>query len=284
MDLPAGTAADPALAADRLATRYGLKSWTRATPAWNETLDVLLGHRSVRRFLPDALSPGILETLVGAAQSAPSSSNLQVWSVVAVEDPERKSRLATLAVDQAFIRQAPLFLVWLIDHQKLRSVARTLGQKTEALDYVESLLLGAVDAALAAQNATVALESLGLGATYVGAIRNRPVQVAAELALPQHVFPLFGMAIGRPDPAAGAGVKPRLPQDAVLFREQYGSGAAQLAAIETYNPRLRAYQRAQGMTEQDWTVQATTRTAGPQSMAGRHRLQDFLQELGFPLL
>ncbi len=284
MDLPAETAADIALAARRLATRYGLKSWAYATPAWNDTLDVLLAHRSVRKFLPDPIAPGTLELLAAAAQSAPSSSNLQIWSVVAVEDPSRKDRLASLAGDQAFIRQAPLFLVWLVDHHKLRSVARTEWGEAEALDYVESLLLGAVDAALAAQNATVALESLGLGATYVGAIRNRPVQVAAELALPAHVFPLFGMAVGRPDPSAASAVKPRQPREAVLFREQYGWGDAQKAAIAAYNPRLRAFQREQGMTEQDWTVQATNRIAGPQSMAGRHRLQDFLEELGFQLL
>jgi hypothetical protein len=37
------------------------------------------------------------------------------------------------------------------------------------------------------------------------------------------------------------------------------------------------------MPEQDWTIQAVTRTAGPQSMAGRHVLRDVLQDLGFPL-
>lgn len=282
MDL-AAQIADVAVPGGQLATRYGLDSWTRVPPAWNETLDVLLTHRSVRRFLPDALAPGTLEALVAAAQSAPSSSNLQVWSVVAVEDPARKGRLATLAADQAFIRQAPLLLVWLVDHQKLRSSAKAQGRDAEALDYVESLVLGAVDTALAAQNATVALESLGLGATFVGAIRNRPLDVAAELGLPQHIFPLFGQAVGRPDPDAATAVKPRLPPEAVLFRERYAWGPEQTAALAAYNPRLRAFQRAQGMTEQDWTVQAVDRTAGPQSMAGRHRLRGILHDLGFPL-
>ena len=55
--------------------------------AWNETLDILLGHRSVRAFLSDPLPEGIVETLVAAAQSAASSSNLQPWSAVAVENP-----------------------------------------------------------------------------------------------------------------------------------------------------------------------------------------------------
>lgn len=271
-----------AAATARLGARYGLDTWP-APPVWNETLDLLLSHRSVRRFTAEPLAPGVLETLVAAAQSAPSSSNLQVWSVVAVENPQRKARLAALAGDQAFIREAPLFLVWLVDHHKLRAAAEAQGRAAKALDYLESFLLGAVDTALAAQNATTALESLGLGATYVGAIRNRPLEVAAELGLPPHLFALFGMAVGRPDPQFVTEVKPRLPQAAVLFRELYDWGPGQAAALEAYNPRLRAFQRGQGMAEQDWTLQAINRTAGPQSMAGRHLLQEVLHELGFAL-
>lgn len=266
----------------RLTDRYG-EAPGITPPAWNDTLDLLLAHRSIRRFRPGAPPPGAVETLVAAAQSAPTSSNLQTWSVVAVEDPERKDRLAHLAGDQGFIRQAPLFLVWLIDQRKLRTVAATQGREAGALDYLESFLLGAVDTSLAAQNATVALESLGLGAVYVGAIRNRPAEVAAELGLPPGVFALFGQAIGWPDPEAGAEVKPRLPQAAVLFREQYEWGEAQQAATEAYNPRIRAFQQRRGLPAQDWTVQAVNRTAGPQSMAGRHVLRDVLQGLGFPL-
>ncbi len=59
-----------------------------------------------------------------------------------------------------------------------------------------------IDAALAAQNAVVALESLGLGTCYIGAIRNDPETVARELALPEGVFPVFGLTVGFPDPSA----------------------------------------------------------------------------------
>ncbi|MGA0599636.1 nitroreductase family protein [Caulobacter sp. KR2-114] len=281
--------------ARRLADRYGLGGgeadatapngpqldWT--PPAWNPTLDLILSHRSVRRFLDRPLPDGVPQTLAAAAQSAPSSSNLQTWSVLAVTDPERKARLSRLAGDQAFIRQAPLLLVWLLDQHRLRYVGRAQNRPVEALDYVESFLLGAVDTALAAQNATVAAESLGLGAVYVGAIRNRPAEVAAELDLPPHVVAVVGMAVGWPDPDAGLEVKPRLPQAAVLFHETYAWTDAQTAAVEAYNPRIRAFQQRQAMPQQDWTTQALTRTAGPASMAGRHVLREVLGGLGFEL-
>ena len=77
--------------------------------AWNDVIEQLFQHRSVRSYLRDPLPEGTLELLVGAAQSAASSSNLQTWSVLAVAEPARKAELAELAARQKHIEQAPLF-------------------------------------------------------------------------------------------------------------------------------------------------------------------------------
>jgi hypothetical protein len=139
-----------------------------------------------------------------------------------------------------------------------------------------------VDTSLAAQNAVVALDSIGLGSCYIGGIRNKPAEVAAELGLPPQSFALFGLTVGYPDPAAPASVKPRLPQEAVLFREQYGATDDPLA-IAAYDHRLKSFQREQGMIERDWTEQASQRVRGTESLAGRHILRDVLHGLGFQL-
>lgn len=264
----------------RLAERY--REAIELPGEWNETLDVLLGHRSVRAFLPDAVPARTIELLVAAAQSAASSSNLQPWSVVAVEQPERKARLAALAGDQKHIVQAPLFLVWLIDLHRLERIGAARGMTTDGLDYLETLLLGSVDTAIAAQNAVIALESLGLGSVYIGGIRNKPAEVARELGLPPHVVALVGLSVGFPNPRAPASVKPRLPQKAVFFREQYRHGP-DAAAIAAYDTRLRNFQREQGMVERDWSEQATTRVRGAEALSGRHVLRETLLGLGFGL-
>jgi hypothetical protein len=75
--------------ADALARRYGAEAAPAHGP-WNEHIALLLSHRSIRGYRPDAPPPGMLETLVAAAQSAATSSNLQAWSVVAVTDAERR--------------------------------------------------------------------------------------------------------------------------------------------------------------------------------------------------
>lgn len=85
-------------------------------PAWtphleHPVLQSLLRHRSVRRFLSTPLAPGVLDALVAAAQSAPTSSNLQTWSVVVVQEQALRDSLAALAGHQAHIAQAPAQVV-----------------------------------------------------------------------------------------------------------------------------------------------------------------------------
>lgn len=247
----------------------------------SDVVRLQLAHRSVRRFLPDAVSDDDLRTLVAAAQSAPTSSNLQPWSVVAVRDPERRRRLSALAARQQFVADAPLLLVWIADLGRARRLAERSERRLEAADYLETALIGFIDVALAAQNAVVAAESLGLGSCYVGAIRNNPEDVAAELGLPPHAIAAFGLAVGRPDPAEHAGVKPRLPQQAVLHHEQYDSEIAD-AHLAAYDERLGAYNARYGL-DGAWTDRVLTRLAGPESMAGRHRLREALERLGLPV-
>lgn len=265
-----------------LSLRYGVENQLPEV-AWNDTLDLLLAHRSVRAYRPDPLPAGALPALVAAAQSAATSSNLQNWSVVAVEDPTRKARLAKLSGDQAYIRDCPLFLVWLADLSRLADAAAQRGLPHAALDYTESFILGVVDATLAAQNAVVAAESLGLGTVYIGGIRNHPLEVAAELRLPPRVFPVFGLCVGWPDPERPAAVKPRLPQEAVLHRETY-SQDSQAPAVERYNTTIAAFYREQGMrVSGDWAQHSAQRVAGPETLSGRHAIREAINRLGFEL-
>ena len=245
-------------------------------------IEQILGHRSVRAYAPTPVPEGTLETLVAAAQSASSSSNLQFWSVIAVEDPHHRERLSELAGRQAHIRQAPLFLVWLADLARIEQQARRLGTVAEGLEYLEALLIGVIDAALAAQNAALALESLGLACVFIGGIRNQPAEVAADLGLPPRVFPVFGMCVGYADPARPATVKPRLPQAAVLHRERYDL-AAQDSAVARYDETMAGFYTSQGMPQSRWSQHSVNRVLSARSLHGRERLVEVLRHLGFAL-
>lgn len=267
---------------DSLKHRYGLEAFSTNLP-WNDTLATLLSHRSIRAYLTNALPSGTLEILIAAAQSASSSSNLQTWSVVAIEDENRKEELSKLANNQAHIRQCPLFLVWLADLARLTHIAESRGLPHEGLDYLEMFLVAAIDAALAAQNAVVAAESLGLATVYIGALRNKPQEVAQVLNLPPHVVAVFGLCIGYPDPIVNVGIKPRLPQSVVLHRETYQL-AEQDQGISLYNQIMKDFYASQNMNiPGDWSEHSSKRVATAESLSGRDRLQEVLRNLGFEL-
>jgi nitroreductase len=268
--------------AEAWTARYGTSAAIPAALTLNPVLEQLFAHRSVRAYLPKPLPDGALEKIIAAAQSASTSSNLQTWSVVAVEDPERKARLSALCANQAQIRHAPLFLVWLADLHRLDAAASARQWQAEGLEYLEAMLIGVIDAALAAQNAAVALESLGLSCVYIGAARNHIDQMAEELRLPPRVFPIFGMCIGFADPTRPAGVKPRLPQAAVLHREQYNV-ADQPAAMAKYDALMAQFYASQGLPQNEWSSHSVKRVLTPAALNGRQHLVAALQQLGFVL-
>jgi len=264
-----------------LRKRYG-EDLPHIGSGWNDVLAHLLAHRSIRSYKPDPVPPHTVETLIAAAQSAASSSNLQTWSVVAVEDQGRKERLSEFAGNQKHVREAPLFLVWLADLSRAERLAKHEGQPDEGLHFLETLIVAVIDAALAAQNAVVALESLGLGSVYIGAIRNRPQAVAKELGLPPNVLAVFGLCVGYADLAAGEDVKPRLRQSVIVHRERYAP-TDDVAGIAAYDETLRDFQESQGISAIGWREAVLNRLGSAKALNGRDKLVDALHALGFGL-
>ncbi|WP_095156744.1 NADPH-dependent oxidoreductase [Pseudomonas sp. Irchel 3E13] len=260
---------------DLLQQRYGEQHAANALN--NPVIDHLLNHRSVRSYSDRALPDGTLETLIAAAQSAATSSNLQAWSVIEVRDPARRARLARLANNQRHIEQAPLFLIWLADFSRAQRIASQHYTELRAPSYLDSLLVGSVDAALAAQNAVVAAEALGLGTVYIGALRNDLQAVVDELELPPLVYPVFGLCVGYA--ATDSAIKPRLPQAVTLHHETYQVDAAQeQRLIGDYEALAAAFSRAQGQNTPGWSEQVINRLKDESALHGRERIGKVLND------
>lgn len=266
-----------------LAARYPAADTPAAAFAEHPLVQSLLNHRTVRAYTEQPIPAGMLETLVAAAQSAPTSSNLQAWSLVAVQDRARIARLADLSNNQGFINGAPLFLVWVADLSRNQRLGRAAGRELAAVDYLESYMVAIIDAALAAQNLVVAAEALGLGTCYIGGLRSLPERISAELDLPPNAMGLFGMAIGWPDAAKLSDIKPRLPQSAVLHHETYKVTAEEGAAAERYDAAMLDFSRRVGQAPAPWLSRMFSRLADAGALSGRHRMVEALKALGFGL-
>lgn len=264
-----------------LRQRYGASAPVLEDPAIvsSETLGLLLRHRSVRAFTGDAVSDEYVTAIVAAAQSAASSSNNQSWSVVEVRDTDRLHRLVTEGGGSELIATAPVVLLFVADWSRASDIARWHDEPAHAALYLESTLVGFVDAAIAAQSAVVAAEALGLGTVYLGSLRNHPEVAAAEIGLPQGAAVAFGVAIGWPDSTDAAGIKPRLPQSAVRSRERYRPIARE--DVEAYEGELAAYNASHGR-DGSWTRQVVARVRDVHGLHGRENARGALEQRGLP--
>ena len=255
------------------------------TAGASASIERLLGHRSVRAYAPTPLPSGTLELLVAAAQSAASSSNLQLWSVVSVSDAARRRALYEVAGNQAHILECPLFLVWVADLHRPTELARERGVPSVGLDYLEMFLMASIDSALAAQNAVVAAEALGLGTVYIGALRNDPVRVAQALELPERAYAVFGLCVGFADPEREVAVKPRLPQSVIVHSDRYDPSPLSRGDVAAYDERMSRFYAEQGMEvpRGGWSVHSAQRVASVASLRGRDLLRQALSRLGFEL-
>ena len=273
-DMPARSAA--------LLARYGAEATLPPEGPWNEVIASLMHHRSVRAYKPDPVPPGTLETLVAAAQSAATSSNMQTWSVVVVSDPAVKSALARIASGQKHIEQCPLFLVWVADLSRAARLGEQAGQVLEGLPYLETFLVAAMDAAIASQNAIVAAESMGLSTVYIGALRNDMAEVGRLLQLPPGAAGVVGLCVGYEDESLPSGVKPRLPQSVVLHHERYDT-ADEAVGRAAYDRAMETFSASVERSRYSWTDRVVSRLGKIAALAGRDRLRDVLVGMGFPL-
>ncbi|WP_080791625.1 NADPH-dependent oxidoreductase [Corynebacterium pacaense] len=264
-----------------LAARYGAPTqWT--PPEWNDTLDLLHRHRSVRKWLNEPVDEDTIRTIISAAQSGATSSNKQVISVIAVRDPELKNGLATITRQMyPHLEQVPVVLIWLIDYSRIRAVAAREDLPTGALDYLDEVGLGFLDAGIAAQNAAIAAESLGLGTLYLGSVRNDVEAVQELLGIPPEIVPVVGLEVGHLDPSEPAGIKPRLPQEAIVHWDTYSAPDPLL--IDAYDQALNTYYSRYGQ-HQLWSRQTAHRAASESvTKTNRQFLRRVLERAGFGL-
>lgn len=186
----------------------------------HDLLAFLNAHASCRKFTGEPITPEQERTIVETARRSPTSSNLQAYSIIGIRNQATKDRLALLTGNQSHVAESSLFLVFCADLFRLRRLNEQRHYPFHGED-TEMLIIATVDTALVAGRALIAAQAMGLGGVMVGAIRNLPDEVCDLLHLPELVYPVMGMSLGKP--AAEPKPKPRLPLDAVYYREAYPS-------------------------------------------------------------
>ncbi|MFV0297880.1 MAG: nitroreductase family protein [Hyphomicrobiaceae bacterium] len=200
--------------------------------AENEQLCRMSGRGVLRRFKPEPLGPGMLDTLAAIALSSPSKSDLQQRDILIVEDQAIRDRINTLLKDQEWIPACPHLLVFLGNNRRQRQV-HEWRQHPFANDHLDAFFNAAVDAAIALSTFVTAAEAAGLGCCPISVIRNHAQEVSELLGLPDHVFPVAGLGVGWP--AGPHFVSARLPLGLTVHRNRYTEATDE--AVTAYDRR-----------------------------------------------
>ncbi|WP_449536863.1 oxygen-insensitive NADPH nitroreductase [Ferdinandcohnia sp. Marseille-Q9671] len=245
----------------------------------NSVIETIMNHRSIRKFEEKGLTDEQIHTIVECAQAASTSSFIQAYSIIGVKDKERKQKLAEIAGNQAYVAENGHFFVFCGDLHR-HDIISDLEDKelSTSLESTEKFMVAVIDAALAAQNAVLAAESMGLGACYIGGLRNNLDEVCKVLNIPPYVIPLFGVAVGYP--AQMPDKKPRLPLEHVYHEEQYEQDTKKYKqGLKQYNETISEYytKRTNGKRSDTWTAQMASMLDKPKRMY----MKDFVTKQGF---
>ncbi|HBO69998.1 MAG TPA: nitroreductase family protein [Deltaproteobacteria bacterium] len=147
-----------------------------------EAMEAILSRRSIRRYTGDPVPEPVIEEILAAAMSAPSSKNQQTWHFVVI-------------TDRAILREVPSFHPYakMVPDAPVAILVCADLQRDEHGFWVQ-------DCSAATQNILLAAHAKGLGAVWLGVhpLEERVLGFRRLLGLPEHIVPLSLVPIGFP--------------------------------------------------------------------------------------
>jgi nitroreductase len=184
----------------------------------NGTMKILYKRVSVRAFLDKKVPENILKLVLGAGIHSASAGNLQPYSIIKVEDEEKREKLSKLC-GQTFIAKAPILLMFCIDFHRLERWSNLELAPFTASSSFRHFWVAFQDTIICAQSVCTAADSLSLGSVYIGSVLECFPQIRKMLKLPDKVFPVVLICLGyprsRPSPQRKLGV------DIIVHPEEY---------------------------------------------------------------
>lgn len=247
----------------------------------NETIKQQLAHRSIREFDGRPIPENDVETLLEVVRRTATSTGLQACSVIRLRDPAKKAALAEIC-GQAYVSRMPELMIFVADCSRNAHIteAKTGTEEPNARD-MDRFFQAFTDACLSAQNLTTAVESMGMGAVYLGSILNDPDAVIELLELPPLTFPALGVGFGYP--AQSPQLKPRMPMTLRCFTDRYEVADNYDEIFRDYDAEMQNYYdlRSPDKAMECFTSQVVARLSVRREK--RARILDAVRRQGFVL-
>ncbi|MFD2610698.1 nitroreductase family protein [Deinococcus taklimakanensis] len=183
-------------------------------------------HRTVRQYVtapdgaPIPLPEAHLDTILHAAQRAPTDATAQLYSFVRLVDPAVRAQVAALT-NNAHVATASEAFVVCADVRRTRRVLEVAGHAPGHWPAI-AVHFGIGDAVMAGTNLLTAAEMLGYQGCWIGGVLNGLEGILDLLRLPAGVLPFAALTIGTS--AEDAPYRPRVPRPLVIHTDAYTDG------------------------------------------------------------
>lgn len=164
----------------------------------NETLQVIGGRRSIRAYSPEQIPGADLQKIMEAALLAPSAMNQQKWHFTVVQNKAMLDKMVG-TIKENIMNSGHEFLMQRAGvpgyHTFYNAPTVILISAEENADWVQ------IDCGLAAQNITLAAESLNIGSCVIGSSRllfasEKSQDFKRELGIPEGYGHICSVALG----------------------------------------------------------------------------------------
>jgi nitroreductase len=177
-----------------------------------------VNRRTVRRYTNEAISDEIVTQMLAEASHAPTTGNMQLYSVVTTRTEEGKAKLAPFHFNQPSVMGCNVVLTFCADFNRFVKWCNASNAEP-GYDNFQSFMTAVLDTTLFAQQFCTIAEMRGYGCCYLGTTTYNAPQIAEALNLPKRVVPITTITLGVPD--GEAPLSDRLPVEAILHKESY---------------------------------------------------------------
>lgn len=184
-----------------------------------DALAEFFSHRAtVRKYTDEAPSRELIDSLLKAASKAPTTGNMQLYSVVETRDPEMRRRLAELHFNQPAAAGALLMLTFCADFYRFTRWCE-VSDADPGYDNFLSFTSAMMDAVILTQQFVTLAELSGLGTCYLGTCLYNAPEIAELLKLPRLTVPVACISVGYP--AERPEETERLGTEGLVYQETY---------------------------------------------------------------
>lgn len=180
--------------------------------------DFFKNRRTIRKYSSKNVSDELLRDIIEQASHAPTTGNMQLYSVVVTRSDEGKKKLAPTHFNQPSVMESSVVLTFCADFNRFEKWCK-VSDAVPGYNNFQSFMTAFLDTAIFAQQFCTIAEMRGLGCCYLGTTTYNAPQISEILNLPDRVVPVTTLTVGYPE--GDAVLSDRIPVDGIIHNETY---------------------------------------------------------------